>query len=187
MLHTRTSRLSAAASIAAIALLGLVGCSGGGDDAADQPDNAGLSSSDGAEESAAEETAAEDEGSGGAPSLDGEGIAFGAESITGVDYDITCTGTGDDLTLSGLATDGEGTTHAVTYASGTFSYVTSGADPMAEGTTLTVAAELDGTTVTAEESGDGYTFSGTGTAASIENPTSELQEFTANFTCDTTI
>lgn len=173
-------------TFAAIALTALTGCASGADDADTDigtvDTEAPVEASD---ESTTDESAEEDADS-AAPSLDGEGIAYGATSLTGVDLDLMCMGTGADLTMSGTGSDADGNLHSVGYAGGSFSYSVLSEDMTSEATSLIAGDEAPGTDVTVEESDGSYTFTGTVEVASTDG-TSGKESFTANFTCDSTV
>ena len=121
------------------------------------------------------------------PTLEGEGISYGAESITGIDFNVTCTGSGADLTLSALGNDAEGNNYVVSYGGGEFSYVSSASDMVSNALSLTAGPSAAGTDVTVEAGDGSHTFTGNGALATVDQPMPETVPFVANLTCDTTI
>lgn len=174
------SKLLFPVSLAALALVALTGCASGDD--APEATPAATQAEDAAT-APAETAPAED----APPTLEGEGISYGAESITGIDFNVTCTGSGADLTLSALGNDAEGNNYVVSYGGGEFSYVSSASDMVSNALSLTAGPSAAGTDVTVEAGDGSHTFTGNGALATVDQPMPETVPFVANLTCDTTI
>lgn len=175
-------------SLAALALAVLTGCAGG--DAASEPAEAPdtAAASDGNNGDGSNTEAGEGDGgeAGAAPTLDGEGIAYGAESITGIDLDVSCMGSGDELAITGTGTGPDGELHSVTYTTGVFSYTMLSEDMTSEATSILGGADMPDTEVTVEPGEGAYAFAGTGMFTDVSGFV-DYVEFVSNVTCDTTL
>lgn len=178
-------RPAAALSLFTIAALGLAGCAGGST-TDESTDTTGAADSNVSTSAPAGEMGGSDQGSDEAPALEGEGIAYGTESITGLDYDITCSDLAGDASGVGTATDADGGTHSIMLGADMFSYSAIGSDPLTDTLSISAGEGIPGTSLELTVDGETVTVTGVADVGTPANPSQQLP-FTASFDCDSSI
>lgn len=171
--------LTLTVSLAAFALVALTGCSSGGDDQAAETT---APATQVVTDQTQEETPQDE-----APTLDGEGIAYGTETVTGLDFNTSCVGSGETVTVAGLATAEDGTQYTISVTEGIFGFTALSSDHTTTAIALAAGTSTPGTHIDVTENGSEYTITGTGTLTSTDDPTGSNVPFTARVTCDTTV